>query len=111
MRVWDTTIHPLLQTFSFLQLLGRHWFLLVCIFAEIFSEADLAALIACQVTFIMGFFVQLNISRWWNHRPDLVIWASLFRCWLLFHVWSIVWSRVSAEVSLPKVEVLSAGSS
>ena len=24
-----------------------------------------------QVTFIMGFFVQLNISRWWNHREFL----------------------------------------
>ena len=61
--------------------------------------------LSTQVTFIMGFFVQLNISRWWNHRPDLVIWASLF------HVWPIVWSRVFAEVSLPKIEVLRAGSS
>eukprot|EP00435_Cladocopium_sp_Y103_P042794 s226_g11.t3 len=41
------------------------------------SKMDTDAMEALQqrtlliVTFIMGFFVQLNISRWWNHREFL----------------------------------------
>lgn len=41
------------------------------------SKMDTTAMEALQqrilliVTFIMGFFVQLNLSRWWNHREFL----------------------------------------
>ena len=31
-----------------------------------------------KVTFIMGFFVQLNLSRWWNHRPNTARCIDLF---------------------------------